>query len=200
MSISQDLSALLSANWVVLIHARRGWQYSLHARCSLLQGHFLVAQRVLQLHVTDGRVSLVSVLLTGGTVAGAPVLMGGSVIGVPALMGGMVVGAPVLMGGMVAGVPVLTGGTVAGAPVVMGGMVAGAPALMGGMVAGAPVLMGGMVAGAPVLMGGTVAGWLGECLHHQQGEHLHHVDDTASIVSCCRFVPGLSCCHPHGTV
>ena len=80
MSISQDLSALLSANWVVLIHARPGWQYSLHARCSLLQGHFLVAQRVLQLHVTDGRVSLVSVLLTGGTVVKAPVLMGGSVI------------------------------------------------------------------------------------------------------------------------
>ena len=53
-SISQDLSGLLSANWVVLIHARPGWQYSLHARCSLLQGHFLVAQRVLQLHFTDG--------------------------------------------------------------------------------------------------------------------------------------------------
>ena len=41
ISISQDLSALFSANWVV--YARPGWQDSLHARHSLLQGHFLVA-------------------------------------------------------------------------------------------------------------------------------------------------------------
>ena len=25
------------------------------------------------------------------------------------------------------------------------------------------------------------------------------IDDTVSIVSCCTFVPGPSCCHPHCT-
>ena len=135
--------------------------------------------------------------------AEVPALMGGSVGGAPLLVGGSVVGAPLLVGGSVGGGggggSSIDGWVSRGSSTVDGGSVVGAPLLVGGSVLAVSLLTGGSFMGG--LAGGMSpwGGWHGGCLRHRQEGHLHHIDDTVSIVSCCRFVPGLCCCHPHCT-